>query len=186
VESTIDDDNHVQVVASKGKGKEKETVVVPGGKAGDHADDEEEFQFGEIMIHQLLETIEFILGSVSHTASYLRLWALSLAHAELATVFWQKIMFEVLSVTAETMDANWGTWIIVGLITFVGFSVWWAVTLMVMMWMELLSALLHALRLHWVEFQSKFYRGDGYQFVPFSMRKAYSHNRIPDIVHPQI
>jgi hypothetical protein len=129
------------------------------GEGGGHGHGGE-FKLDEVVIHQIIETIEYVLGTVSHTASYLRLWALSLAHQQLSLVFFQKTILGGLSMS---FPAN-------GIALFFLYGAWFGTTVGVLLGMDVLECFLHDLRLHWVEFQSKFYNvgGDGYQFAPYS------------------
>ena len=111
----------------------------------------------DLAVNQIIETIEYVLGTVSHTASYLRLWALSLAHAQLAKVFFEITLLGFIQSGS-----------IIGMIG--GFFLLANITIGVLMGMDLLECSLHTLRLHWVEFQSKFYKADGYPFTPYSFK----------------
>jgi V-type H+-transporting ATPase subunit a len=102
------------------------------------------FQFGEVrkriatefcsetkqlMVHQVIETIEFVLGSISNTASYLRLWALSLAHSELSIVIYEKALKTAMELSAA--NPAYGH-----LILFVAWGVWGGFTFGVLLFME--------------------------------------------------
>jgi V-type H+-transporting ATPase subunit a len=91
----------------------------------------------------------------------LRLWALSLAHQQLSLVFFQKALVPALKS---------GPIIINGIYIYVAFTIFFGITAGVLLGMDVMECFLHTLRLHWVEFQSKFYKADGYSFSPFSHR----------------
>ncbi|XP_068923769.1 V-type proton ATPase 116 kDa subunit a 1 isoform X3 [Petaurus breviceps papuanus] len=143
---------------------EEDAEIIQHDQLSTHSEDADEptedevFDFGDTMVHQAIHTIEYCLGCISNTASYLRLWALSLAHAQLSEVLWTMVIHIGLKV--ESLAGGLGLFFI-----FAGFA---TLTVAILLVMEGLSAFLHALRLHWVEFQNKFYSGTGFQFLPFS------------------
>lgn len=113
-------------------------VTRPSEEGGEHGHGGGEFDISEVFIHQMIHTIEFTLNGISNTASYLRLWALSLAHAQLSEVLWTMVLLPSL------LSGN-------PIFVMIGFNIWFTMTVVILIGMEGLSAFLHALRLHWYD-----------------------------------
>ena len=113
----------------------------------------------ETFVITLIDVIEFTLSALSHTASYLRLWALSLAHSQLSHVLYEQLFVMTLELGAPFLV--------------IGFAAWAVGSVLILLGMECFSSLLHAIRLMWVEFSSKFYSGTGYEFKPVSFEREF-------------
>uniref|UniRef100_A0A8C4HWX5 V-type proton ATPase subunit a n=2 Tax=Dicentrarchus labrax TaxID=13489 RepID=A0A8C4HWX5_DICLA len=119
---------------------EDEAEIIQHDQLSQHSEEEPEFNFGDVAVNQAIHTIEYCLGCISNTASYLRLWALSLAHAQLSEVLWSMVMHIGLS------SRSFGGFFLLAIV-FYFFAV---LTVAILLIMEGLSAFLHALRLHWI------------------------------------
>ncbi|KAF7684279.1 V-type proton ATPase subunit a [Astathelohania contejeani] len=102
----------------------------------------------DLWMESAIETIEFCIGLISNTASYLRLWAVSLAHSRLTAVLHSFTLGKSLFLAVLL------------------FPLWLVATVLLLIGLEGISACLHALRLNWIEFNAKFFQGDGEPFMP--------------------
>jgi len=95
------------------------------------------------------ETVTKAIESISNTASYGRILALGMAHALFSQI--------------GLMGTGAMFWPVLAM-----------VTLFMIIALEGILTFAHTLRLHWIEWFSKFYRGDGIPFEGFSIERRFT------------
>jgi V-type H+-transporting ATPase subunit a len=116
---------------------------------------------------------------VSNTASYLRLWALSLAHAELSKVFFEKTLLAPIS------NGDYVSGIIEVRFKFIKIDFLWILCLceyyilcftlygfhgMFFAYSSFTLVNINLIFSYRVEFQNKFFKADGFKFQPYSFK----------------
>lgn len=114
---------------------------------------------GEAMIKGAMEGFshffEIAISSLGNTVSYGRILALALAHG---------IIGQLLATAIEAGVA--------------GIAIAVIGTIFLVMMLEGLIIFIHTVRLHWVEWFSKFYKGEGTEYTPLKLRQKYTYQKI--------
>jgi len=108
----------------------------------------------------LMHAFESLLASLSHTISYVRILAMKL----IEDVFYHLFNGVLIFFTA------WGT--LAGDV--VGYTLFGALTVVLIFILETAFVFMQSLRLHWVEWFLKFYAGSGTEFKPYTADRTYT------------
>jgi len=111
----------------------------------------------------LMHAFESLLASLSHTISYVRILAMKLIESVFYNLFAGVLVF----------FTAWGT--ITGAV--VGYSLFAALTVVLILILETAFVFMQSLRLHWVEWFLKFYSGEGTAFKPYGTDRTYTRVR---------
>lgn len=111
----------------------------------------------------LMHAFESLLASLSHTISYVRILAMKL----IEDVFYHLFNGVLVFFTA------WAT--LAGDV--IGYTLFGALTIVLIFILETAFVFMQSLRLHWVEWFLKFYSGSGTEFKPYAADRTYTRVR---------